>query len=238
MTSSLFIRTYDKDARWLRYCLRSLDKFASGFSQKVIVTPMDSHDAIHPLAVEFDWQYDCCELLAKDDYVGQQGTKMMADTWCSGDIICFIDSDLVFLRPFTPGCVVNEAWKIPILKTRYDTIECPWQSITENTVGFPVEWEYMRRFPLSYPRELFDLTRNHIERTHGIDFKDFMWKVKGRHLSEFNILGAIAEKFMPERFDMIDTNSGAEFPPLYAKQFWSWGGVTSDIEKEIETILQ
>lgn len=237
MTTSLFIRTYHGDAPWLRYCLRSIEKFTRGFNQKVIVTPESSHFAIHPLAEEFGWEYDVCPLLANDDYVGQQATKMMADQWCSGEVICFVDSDLLFTREFTPECLVDGDGKILMLKTRYDTIECPWQPITEKVVGFPVEWEYMRRFPLAYPRELLSITREHIERVHGKSFEQFIRDIPGRHVSEFNVLGAIAEKYMPERFHMIDTGSGEEFPPLYAQQRWSWGGITPEIAEETEKIL-
>lgn len=237
MTVSLFIRTYEKDAGWLRYCLRSLERHGSGFSQRIIVTPVESDGVIGPIAREFGWLYDVCERMAGDDYVGQQGTKMMADMWCSGDVICYVDSDLVFSRSFTPECVVEADGRIPMLKTRYDGIECPWRPITEGVVGFPVEWEYMRRFPLAYPRELLPLARARIEEVHGIGFGEFIRRVPGRHLSEFNVLGAVGEREMPERFRMIDTDGGGEWPPLYAKQFWSWGGITPEIADEMEGMI-
>jgi hypothetical protein len=235
--TTIFIRTYDKDAPWLRYCLMSLVKFASGFDHVVITTPKESDRVIRPLAEEFGCLYDVCDTMADDDYVGQQATKMHADTWCSGEVICFVDSDLVFLRPFTPSCLVDEAGRLTMLKTRYDTIKCPWQSITSGVVGFPVEWEYMRRFPLSYPRSLLPIARAHIEKVQGIEFGAFIRRIPGRFLSEFNALGAIAEKYMPEQFVMSDTAGLSELPPLYAKQFWSWGGITHEIRTEIETIL-
>lgn len=237
MTTSLFCRSYSKDAQWLRYCLRSLDKFATGFHQKVVVCPVSSHDAIQPIAEEFGWEYDVCEELAADDYVGQQATKMLADQWCSGDVICFIDSDVIFERLFTPASLVDAEGKILLMKTAYNTIECPWQPITEYVVGFPVEFEMMRRMPLAYPRELLKLSREHIEQTHGVSFETFIRGIKGRHLSEFNAIGAIAERFMPDRFHWIDTNSGEEFPPLLCTQHWSWGGITPEIAAETERIL-
>lgn len=236
MNTSLFVRTYAKDAAWLRHCLRSLEKFATGFLQKVIVTPKDSHEVIQPLAAEFGWEYDVCEELAQESYVSQQITKLMADQWCSGENICYVDSDVIFTRPFSPECLVDEDGKILLLKTAYDTIESPWRPITEQVVGFPVEFEMMRRLPLTYPRELLQKTRDHIEQTHGKSFKDFAREIKGRHFSEFNVMGAIAERFMPEKFRFIDTNV-EELPPLYCKQFWSWGGITPEIAAEIEKTL-
>lgn len=235
-TIDLFIRTYSGDAQWLPYCLRSIKKYCSGFSDLIIVTPESSRSVIEPIALEFGAKFFVCPQLNTDDYVGQQATKMMADTWCTSDAICFVDSDVIFCKKITPETIISDAGCIRTIKTSYSTIECPWQSITENAVGFPVEFEYMRRMPLTYNRDLLVFTRNHIEKTHGRTFQQFIKEVPGRNLSEFNILGAIADKFMPEKFSFIDSNKDP-LPELYAKQFWSWGGVSDEIKQQIEEIL-
>ena len=234
-TVDLFIRTYAGDAQWLPYCLRSIKKYCSGFSNLIVVTPSESEAAIRPIASKFGTDFHICPKMNVDDYVGQQGTKMLADTWCKSDAICYVDSDVIFIRDTTPKFILTESGSISMIKTAYSTIECPWQSITENAVGFPVEFEYMRRMPLTYNRDLLEFTRNHIEKTHGRTFQQFIEEVPGRHLSEFNILGAIADKFMPEKFNFTDSSIDP-LPELYAKQFWSWGGVSADV-KQIEEIL-
>ena len=175
--------------------------------------------------------------MAQDDYVGQQGTKMFADHWCSGEQICFIDSDLIFHSPFSPECLFDSEGRTLLLKTRYDKIESPWRGITEASVGFPVEWEYMRRFPMSYPSGLLAVARNRIEEVHGKTFENFIRDIPGRHFSEFNVLGAVAEKTMPDKFRFIDTHGQDDLPPAYCIQFWSWGGITADIKSQIEEIL-
>jgi len=235
-TIDIFIRTYVGDAQWLPYCLKSIHKFCKNFSNIIIVTPESSKIVIEPIASEFGTEFYICDKLNTDDYVGQQGTKMLADTWCKSDAICFVDSDVIFIRDTAPNLIISESGCINLVKTAYNTIECPWQSITENAVGFPVEFEYMRRMPLTYNRDLLEFTRTHIEKNCGRTFTQFINEVSGRELSEFNILGAIAEKFMPEKFNFIDSSKDP-LPELYAKQFWSWGRVTPDIKQQIEEIL-
>jgi len=237
MTTSIFIRTYDKDAAWLRFCLRSLRMFATGFDETVVVTPKESDHAIRPLAEEFGCRYGTCPRLSHDDYIGQQATKMTADNWCSGDIICFVDSDQVFRRPMDASDFVDKDGKVAMLKTRYSEIECPWQPVTSRIVGFPVEYEYMRRLPLAYPRNVLFVARRHIEGTHHMAFEDFIRRVPRREFSEFNVLGAAAEAFCPDQFTIRDTATVPDLPPPFSRQFWSWGGVTPEIEREIETIL-
>lgn len=235
-TVDIFIRTYAGDAQWLPYCLRSIHKFCSGFSNLIIVTPESSKSVIKPIASEFGADFFVCDQLNIDDYVGQQGTKMLADTWCKSDSICFVDSDVIFIRDTTPNLIISDSGCIDMIKTAYNTIECPWQSITEKAVGFPVEFEYMRRLPLTYNRDLLEFTRTHIEKTHGRTFHQFIAEVPGRELSEFNILGAIAEKFMPEKFNFINSSIDP-LPELYIKQFWSWGGITEEVQETINNLL-
>lgn len=235
-TIDLFIRTYAGDAQWLPYCLRSIKKYCSGFSDFIIVTPESSRSVIEPIALKYGAKFFVCDQLNEDDYVGQQGTKMMADTWCNADVICYVDSDVIFIRDTTPALIISDTGCINMIKTAYTTIECPWQSITEKAVGFPVEFEYMRRMPLSYNRDLLEFARKHIEKTHGRTFQQFINEVPGRHLSEFNILGSIADKFMSEKFNWMNTSID-NLPEVYAKQFWSWGGINSEIKQQIEEIL-
>lgn len=235
MTADIFIRTFARDVPWLRNCLRSIRRFGSGFNSVVIVTPPESHDAVYPLARDFGCAYDVCERMHHDDYIGQQGTKMNADRWCTADVISHVDSDVLFCEPFSPSMLI-EGGKVKMLKTRYATLDTPWQRVTERVVGFPVEFEYMRRMPLSYPRELYPFARDHIAALHGVSFAKFIKDIPKRQLSEFNVLGAIAEKFMAERFEWIDTEQF--LPPGITKQYWSWGGITTAMASEIEITLQ
>jgi hypothetical protein len=113
-----------------------------------------------------------------------------------------------------------------MLKTPYDQLDDQakvWQSVTANYMGFNPDYEYMRRMPLVYPIDIYAKVRDYLTERHG-PWEDWFPKIEGRKLSEFNILGAYAERFMPEEFHWIDT-SKEELPPLVARQGWSWGGL-------------
>lgn len=235
MKTDIFIRTYKGDAHWLSYCLRSIKKFCTEFGELVIVCPADSEYLIRPLAEEYGAKFFTCPRLHADDYMGQQATKMMADTWCNGDAICFVDSDVVFTRPVTPADIITDN-KIVLLKTAYSEIECPWQKYTEQATGLPVEFEYMRRLPLTYPRSLLPVVRKHLENTHGKTFEEFIGEIPGRHFSEFNVLGAIADHLNVDSIRWLNTTVD-DIPDVFIKQFWSWGGLTDEISKQIEEIL-
>lgn len=236
MTTDIFIRTYAKDAEWLRYCLRSIQKFCTGFRDLVVVCPEESAEAIRPLALEFLARFEICPRMHANDYVGQQATKMMADTWCRSDIICFMDSDTIFIKPFCPDNIAHNG-RVRLLKTPYTEVETPWQELTARIVGFPVEFEYMRRHPLSYPTEFLPFARRHISETQGKSFEEFIRDIPGGRLSEFNALGAIADKLKPEMIEWLDT-TGIELPELFVLQHWSHGGLTPEIKEQMEGILK
>jgi hypothetical protein len=52
MQTDIFIRTYGKDLEWLKYCLRSVAKYCSGFRQIVIVIPKKDFPLISHLTNE------------------------------------------------------------------------------------------------------------------------------------------------------------------------------------------
>lgn len=78
MTTSIFIRTYDKDA-----VAAVLPAVAAHVRHRVRRDgrrhPKESDHAIRPLAEEFGCRYGTCPRLSHDDYIGQQATKMTAD---------------------------------------------------------------------------------------------------------------------------------------------------------------
>jgi len=234
-TVDLFIRTYAGDAPWLAYCLRAVRKFCHGFEDLVVTCPESSREVIAPLAAAADASFHVCPQLHEHDYVGQQATKMTADTWCKADAICYVDSDVIFTREFTPADVLDDD-RVRLLKTPYSCIKTPWQSLTIRDVGFHVDWEYMRRFPLSHARQTLEVARRHMEWVHHKPFEHYMREIPGRGFSEFNVLGAVADRFLPDQYSLLDTTT-EPLPETHARQFWSHGGLTPQIVEEIENVL-
>lgn len=237
MTYDIFYRTYYGDAKWLDYSLQSIHKFLTGYSSVIVTAPGSSKDVIEPIVLKHGFKFIVCDAIHADDYVGQQATKMYADLYTTSDVVVHVDSDLIFTRHVSLPSFLNNAGTKPLnLKTQYADIETPWKSITEASVGFDVQYEYMRRMPLTYPREIYKCVRDHIEKFHGVTFYEFVRSITNREMSEFNIIGAISEKYFPNCIEWQDTHGTAPIPESFATQYWSWGGVQNH-EKEIQQLL-
>jgi FkbM family methyltransferase len=245
----IFIRTYPEDYGWLRYCLKAIDKFASGFRKVWIISPQECpfDPVIHNRAAE--WRVINPE--TEDGYLDQQITKLYADmlTDHSANFYLHIDSDVILTRPVTPqdffdgGPSISPAgepyWserKLIWPYTPYSAIETPWQAITEKFLGHPVENEFMRRLPIMVPYWLYPKLREFCFKRHGMPMCDYIRMQPDRSFSEFNALGAYAYTYHHDKFLWLNTLESA-IPGPFARQFHSWGGITPGIRTEIETIL-
>lgn len=229
MTTSIFIKTCLKDLEWLRYSLLSIAKWGSGFSEIVIVADEDCRGlALLPSWVNYSINY---VPVPHNGYIQQQAIKLVADKYCWSDYILFVDSDCVFFRPFTPDSFMRDG-KPVLLKTRYGNIGGAeaWKAITESVVGWEVEFEYMRRLPLTYRRDTFKKFRERFPTLISM-----LAAMQTRDFSEFNAIGAFIEKEDSEGYYIVDTEDW--IPDAVAKQFWSWGGISPEIKNEMEGMI-
>jgi hypothetical protein len=97
----LVIRTYYKDLEWLEYCLRSIRRYATGFRSVIVVIPRASEGAYLRRRIVADHLVICQSF--RDDYLGQQVTKLYSDEYTDADYIAHLDADTVFIRPVSPG---------------------------------------------------------------------------------------------------------------------------------------
>lgn len=229
MSMSIFIKTWVNDIPWLRYSLRSIEKFASGFDEVVVVADSDCRNEEwikdYATRIEFVEKWE-------NGYIQQQYIKLQADTFINSDMVLFVDSDLVFNTPFTPETFLKDNLPI-LLKTRYESADIAqiWRPLTEKAVGWSVEWEYMRRMPLCYWRDSLDAFR-----TVYPDLSFKLKKIRGNRFSEFNALGAFIDRYEGGKYFISDTEQW--MPPAIARQFRSWDGLTDANRQEIEEILK
>lgn len=237
MTYDIFYRTYAGDAVWLEYSLQSIHKFVTGYSSVIVTAPESSKAIIEPIVLKHGFKFIACQALHRDDYVGQQATKMYADLYTSSDLVVHVDSDVIFTKPVTLQSFLNAEGTKPLnLKTPYVDIDTRWKRITEASVGFKVHYEYMRKIPLTYPREIYKCTRNYLEKVHGITFNKFIRSIPTGKMSEFNIIGAVSERYYPNCIEWQDTHGTVPIPESCAIQYWSWGGIEHH-EAEIQRLL-
>lgn len=229
----IFIRTYEKDLPWLVYCLQSIHKYVTGYRNIIVCIP----DGQVHLLKDFNIPIVVTCPNYKNDYLGQQVSKLRAYERTNADYFLFVDSDCVFTKPCDVNVYLHKD-KPVILKTPYSTIPEVkfWQDITEKAIGFKPAFEFMRRIPLMYHRSTLEKTDSHMVNFHGCSLEHYVISQPNREFSEFNLLGAFAHKNEYDKYYWIDTTKD-ELPELYCRQFWSWGGFTEDVKKEISKYL-
>jgi hypothetical protein len=107
-----------------------------------------------------------------------------------------------------------------------------WREGTEFSIGTKVDYEYSRRTEKVYPREVYDLCREHIERVHTTSLESYISTRIGKqtngtkrseYFSDLNFIGAILEKYLKHSMEWVDvTIKGYEFRPIFLKQFISY----------------
>jgi hypothetical protein len=237
MTCDIFIRSYYKDFEWLSYCLAAIERYCSGFRSVVVVIPETSRTRLNKLSLPASGvRLEFCHAY-RDDYLGQQATKMLADLFTDADFICHVDSDCIFSRQTTPeDLVFRGRVRVVIRPNKLLGRQRPWQQPTERFLGWPVTYDFMQQQPFTFPRWLYSQVRNHCTRLHEVDIETYITSQPPRSFSEYNVLGAYAYRYCAESFLWIDT-SAEELAEPNCRWYWSWGGFTPEIRREIEQII-
>lgn len=239
MKVSIFIRTYENDFPWIIPCLRSIEKYCSGFHEVVLHVDPDQVDRLG--AGIPPWvKVVSSPVKTPNGYLNQQVAKLYADQFCEGDIICYHDSDCLFNRPNTPMDLVDfwMPYAIPRIKfihTPYSVLgnAVPWQSPTELCLQSPVQSEFMRRFPMVFWKKTLVEFRKWFETTNRGPLDQ--WVARQNTFSEFNALGAWAFKNHHAEYLWINSETDP-LPVPHVRQFWSHGGISSFLS-EINDIL-
>jgi len=223
---SIFIRTYEGDIEWLRYCLLSIHRNLVGWDEIVICIPKGQESKLAGLItterVVLSPNY-------KDDYIGQQISKLQSFRHIQGDFVLFVDSDLIF-HPCANIANYFRDGKPVILKESYDRLVARhpklkmarWQKVVAKIFNEVPRYEYMRRAP-----QLF--YRTTLENLHQAfpGLEAYAIRQPKRLFSEFNILGFYVEKHEASNYALIDLEQEA-FPANPSTQHKSWLGITPE----------
>jgi hypothetical protein len=232
LNCDIFIRSYYKDFGWLSYALRSVRKYCYGFSKIIVVVPESSRRKLDWLGLAGDVTIICPDY--RDDYLGQQITKLTADLISDADFICHIDSDCIFQKQTRPEDLF-ERRKPRILMAPYARLDhrIPWKVLVESLLCHEVEFEFMRTPPYTFPRWLYSEFRTHILSLHGCSLDDYILKQPPRGFSEFNALGAFAYDRYYSAFHWLDEDLWGP-SQQHCKAYWSWGGIDERTKNQLE----
>ncbi|MEM9549060.1 MAG: DUF6492 family protein [Bacteroidota bacterium] len=232
--TDIFIRSYFKDFEWLEYCLKSIDIFCSGYRNIIVVVPEQSLARIKKCKSPFsNCQIKICENF-EDDYMGQQVTKLYADSFSDADFICHVDSDCIFRNPFDIKEWISKN-KIAINYAPYSKMNRPknyhWKVCTDTFLDLDTANEFMLRDPYIYPRWVYPEFRNYCNSKYKVDLYEFIIKCRPRAFSEYNTMGAFLYHYFYNDFIWNDLTLEKNTSPC--KNFWSYGGITPSIKSEI-----
>lgn len=231
MSYSIFIKTWKDDVKWLPFVLESIDKYGKDYDEIVIVADRSCLEDVKALpGVYFSHRIVAVENW-DNGYIQQQWVKLNADAFIRSDHVLFVDSDCVFHSVFNEQSFMREG-KPVLLKTKYGNLDGAevWKSITSSFVGFDVEYEYMRRLPWMYKTSSLTAFKNKYPNT-----LNHLKNLTTRDFSEFNALGAYIDRYENDKYYVSDTTIWV--PEPVAKQYWSWGGITPEVQTEINKFL-
>jgi hypothetical protein len=227
MTTDIFIKTYPGDFNWLPYCLRSIQKFATGFRDVIVAIP-DTAQLDHLTA----------EKVVKvpergDGYYWQMLVKLNAHQFTDADAIMYLDSDCVITRPFDASEMFEDDGRLKLLtRTWIEAGEgVVWKDPADKALGWDTAADTMCRHPMAYHRSTLIALRDHIEALHGKSLEDYVLSQK--RFIEFVTAGNYAMEKEPDKYHVV----GSGDYPNPVLQHWSWGGLTPEIRTELEKIL-
>lgn len=238
MIFDIVIRSYWRDIPWLELCLRSIERHCSGFREVVVVVPSDSVPWLDRRPeLRSSARFVTCPSF-RDDYLGQQVTKLHADCITDADLICHVDSDCIFRRPTSPEDLAPggrpRIFTRPLEELPRDW---PWSRPTEEFLGWAPTHDFMQCPPFVYPSWLYPLVREWSAVHRGVELTDWILTRPARGFSEFNVLGAFAYERHRDDFVWVRAvDIGQE--EATCDWHWSRGGLSRATRHQVLTALE
>lgn len=222
---ALFLRSYIKDFQWLHHSVASMEKNLTGITDTILAVP--ARTPIPKNIANFFNKIVIDKTEHQDGYIDQQISKLKAHQYTNCEHILFSDSDCIYYKPFDANCRLKEN-KVILPYTPYAELDDNarmWQGITSRLLNKVPLNEYMRCFPILHHREvLAEVSPIIIPKAKNLT---------DRSISEFNCMGLWADLYHQDKYLFLPTNNNT-FPNT--KQYWSWGGITPEIAKEIQQL--
>lgn len=236
MKTCLFIVTFRRDFEYLKFCLRSIAKFARGFSDVKILVPEQDKSLLIESCSDYKGSIPLTFLSGKEwegkGFLWHECQIIRADEWCpDNDFIAHFDPDCVFTSPISPETFIKGGK--PIL--RYEAFSSlgarhpgnlRWKDALDLCLPFECKYECMRGHPEVYHFGLYAKTRQMMEQRTGLPVDFYMKSCRNEFpqtVVDFPTLGAVAMQCFPEKYALFDCakQPNPDFQPYPVIQFWS-----------------
>lgn len=251
----VLIVTYSKDFPWLVCALRSIRKFLTGFQGVTIAHPQKDAEQFNTLLHQFDVRLHSYNEVPGKGMIQHMAMMALADTYlpATTKYVLHTDADCIFKMPTRPSdyfhngkpyylirpwdSLTSEDPRRPGSKVISDCAQ--WRQPTTAQLGFDSEWYTMCMNTAVLPIGFYKPYREHIEGVHNQKFLKYM--LLGRNefpqsRMDWTAMGAWAHRFMNDSFSWFNIMKD-EYPQDRKTAFWSHGGVTPDMQAQVEHIL-
>jgi len=221
---------------WLKYSLRSIVRFATGFRQVKVLVPSEDLSAMSPLLTEFSGEHGIpIRVVPYEDwpdkgFLRHEDVIMRSDTFSDADFFCHIDSDCLFSEPVTPADYFVDGKPVLMHATYHWLVTTQqanlgmWQVAVEKAIGGHSENEFMRRHPAVHSRLTYFAARQCIEAHHRKPASDYIRECENafpQTFCEFNTLGQVAWDHLHDRYHWHNCETKGWIEPHKIVQFWS-----------------
>jgi|SRR6185436_7582452 len=229
----IVIVTFARDFSYLEYCLKSIDKFASGFEVVTIMIPVNDLPIL--LGLTGPWNIKTpVRIRTMNEWPGagflhHMYMVMTTDEWRTGKspYIAHIDADCCFTDPVTPNDYMRDGK--PILRYEEFNSLCArhpahmeWFNCTSQCLPFPVKYETMRAHPAVYHVDTYARARERMREKTGEEVNTYIMRQKNSYpqtFCEFVTLGNVAMHDQQHLYTPVRQNGDCPDPDNKVIQF-------------------
>lgn len=246
----IFIVSFRRDAAFLVYCLRSIQKFCIGFAGVTVMVPSDQIEEF-AFVRDFGVTLNGFREWTPNGFMHHADQIVCADLWCpDADAIVFVDSDCMFWEPATPEDYFVDGKPVLFIE-RFDTLtnrlRMNWKDAVTQAIGLNPAYETMVRHPAVHLPEVHRKTRQMIEAHTGQEASRYIVSCRGdfpQTFAEFPTIGAVAVEHFEDRYHLVEhdirtPDGGYEYVHGRdkLKAMWSHGGIDA-YREQCEEILR